>query len=146
VGEKQEILTMNYNAEAFSHASFSKEVRGVSYLNNRLTLDLPITSLDLYLNDKGINEISLIKIDTEGFESEVFNGAIKTFSEVKPHFIQIEFNWHQLFRNITLNWFAERLPDYDCYQLLPDSWIKRDPKDPLNNIFMYSNFIFVRKN
>lgn len=146
VGEKKETLSINYNDKSTAHASFSEEVKGVSYLDNKDTLELPITSLDLYLDDKEINEINLIKIDTEGFESEVLNGANKTICKFKPQFIQIEFNWHQLFRNKTLNWFAERLTDYDCYQLLPDNWIKRDPKDPLSNIFLYSNFIFVRNN
>ena len=94
---------------------------------------------------KKIKEIDLIKIDTEGFEAEVFEGAKKTFTIIKPKFIQMEFNWHQIFRNTSLNFFAEKLPDYDVYQLIPNGWVKRDPKDPLVNIYLFSNFVFVRK-
>ena len=63
----------------------------------------------------------------------------------QPKFIEIEFNWHQLFRKTTLNYFSEQLPNYDVYQLTFDNWIQRDPKDPLTNIYYFSNFIFVKK-
>ena len=95
--------------------------------------------------ENGIKEIDFIKIDTEGFESEVFEGAKRVLGDIKPNFIQIEFNWHQMFRNKTLNYFAEMLPDYEVYQLIPNGWIKRDPKHPHTNIYEFSNFVFVRK-
>ena len=103
-----------------------------------------MTTLDGYCKAKNITEIDLVKIDTEGFELEVFEGAINTFAKIKPKFIQIEFNWHQLFRNTSLNLFAEKLPNYDIYQLVHSGWVKRDAKDPLTNIYLFSNFIFVR--
>jgi hypothetical protein len=40
-----------------------------------------------------------LKIDVEGFESDVFDGAQRIFSELKPKYIQIEFKWHQIFCN-----------------------------------------------
>lgn len=106
---------------------------------------MPVITLDSYFKDNNIVKVDFIKIDTEGFESEVFKGAEKIFKELKPKFIQIEFNWHQLFRNTSLYYFAQRLTEYDMYQLIPNGWILRDPKDPLVNIYSYSNFIFVLK-
>ncbi len=87
--------------------------------------------------------VDFIKIDTEGFESEVFKGAKNIIMEIKPKFIQIEFNWHQLFRNHSLLYFSELLQGYLVYQLIPNGWVLRDPKDPLTNIYSYSNFVFV---
>ena len=104
-----------------------------------------MVSLDSYCKEKGITAIDLVKIDVEGFELEVFEGATNTFSSIKPRFIQMEFNCHQLFRNTSLNFFAERLPEYDLYQLIPNGWAKRDPRHPLTNIYWFSNFVFVRK-
>ena len=94
---------------------------------------------------KKIKEIDFIKIDVEGFEAEIVEGAKKTFAIIKPKFIQMEFNLHQMFRNTSLNFFAEKLSDYTVYQLVPNGWVKRDPKDPLVNIYCFSNFVFVRK-
>ncbi|SHF98590.1 FkbM family methyltransferase [Vibrio gazogenes] len=145
VGKAADVLTIHYNPNALAHASFSEEVKKVSYVSNDEQVDVPVVTLDAYCEENNITEIDFVKIDTEGFESEVFEGAKHTFAVIKPKFIQIEFNWHQLFRNISLNFFAEKLPDYDVYQLIPNGWIKRDAKDPLTNIYHFSNFIFVRK-
>ena len=90
-------------------------------------------------------QVDLIKIDTEGFESEVLRGGGETIRRCRPKFVQLEFNWHQLFRNTSLNSFSELLPGYSVFQLLPDAWIERDPIDPLSNIFHFSNFVFVRR-
>lgn len=103
-----------------------------------------MVTLDDHLRDEKIEEIGLIKIDTEGYEEEVLAGAALSKHRFRPRFIQIEFNRHHLFRGTSLLWFADRLPNYDVYQLLPGGWIRRDPADPLANVFEYSNFVFVR--
>jgi len=145
VGSKEDTLTIHYNPKALSHASFFEEIKKVGYISNEEKIEVPVTTLDGYCEAKQITEIDLVKIDTEGFESEVFEGALNTFVKIKPKFIQIEFNWHQLFRNTSLNYFAEKLANYDVYQLVHSNWVKRDAKDPLSNIYHFSNFIFVRK-
>ena len=145
VGSKEEKLTIHYNSNALAHASFSEEIKKVSYVSNEEKVEVAVITLDGYCEENSIDTIDLVKIDTEGFESEVFEGAKNTFVNIKPKFIQIEFNWHQLFRNTSLNYFAEQLPEYDVYQLIPNGWVKRDARDPLTNIYAFSNFIFVRK-
>jgi len=145
VGKSIENLTIHYNPEVLSHASFSEDSKKVSYTSNEQQAIVPVVTLDSYCKSNNLTEIDLIKIDTEGFEEEVFEGAISCFSIVKPKFIQFEFNWHQLFRNHSLNFFVEKLPEYDVFQLIPGGWIKRDPKDPLTNIYYFSNFVFVRR-
>ncbi len=143
VGSKNDLFTIAFNPNASSHASFAREVQKVPYLNNQNSVIVPVTTLDTYVERNNIRSIDLIKIDVEGFENEVFAGARKTFENCKPKFIQIEFNLHQLFRNTTLNFFSEQIPEYDVYQLLPGNWVKRDPKDPYSNIYAFSNFVFV---
>jgi len=144
VGAIEEESVFHYNPSASDQASFSTEIKEVNYVNNEHKITVPVTTLDSYFEKNNITEVDLIKIDVEGFESEVFAGAIRVLTEVRPRFIQIEFNWHQLFRNTSLYYFAKQLYGYDTYQLLPRGWIKRDPKDPLSNIFYFSNFVFVR--
>jgi len=144
VGAKEEELMINYNPKATAHASFSKEVEEIDYLSNQLQITVPLTTLDSYIEKNRIDEVDLIKIDVEGFEAEVFAGSKETFAKLRPKFIQIEFNWHQLFRNTSLHFFSKQLPGYDTYQLIHQGWTKRASRDPLSNIFMFSNFVFVR--
>ncbi len=145
VGACNDNLTIHYNPNMLAHASFAAEVKKVSYVTNKEKMVVPIVSLDSYCETNNITSIDFIKIDTEGYESEVFDGAKRVFNEIMPKFIQIEFNWHHLFRNKTLNYFAEQLPKYDVYQLTYDSWKRVDPKDPFANMYHFSNFVFVRK-
>ncbi|WP_428687917.1 FkbM family methyltransferase [Roseibium sp.] len=145
VGSENKIQQLHFDPEALTHASLSEEVNNVSYVNNKLTENVSVITLDHYCHQNQVTEIDFVKIDTEGYEAEVFSGASKTFSEIRPKFIQIEFNWHQLFRGTTLFYFSSLLADYDLYQLMPGRWVQRDPKDPLANIYQYSNFVFVAR-
>ena len=117
----------------------------MDYVINDHEINVPVVTLDSYCKEENITEIDFIKIDVEGFEKEVFDGAPNILCKIKPKFIQMEFNWHQLFKNASLYLFSEYLVDYDVYQLIYKGWVKRDPKDPLCNIYSYSNFIFVRR-
>lgn len=145
VGAKSDSLTIHYNPDMLAHASFSEEVKKVSYVTNKEKMIVPVISLDDYCEMNNITSIDFIKIDTEGYEAEVFEGAKRVFKKTMPKFIQIEFNWHHLFKNKTLNYFAEQLPKYDVYQLTFNGWKRVDPKDPFANMYHFSNFVFVRK-
>jgi FkbM family methyltransferase len=131
VGAVNDELIIHFNSNALEHASFSEKVKQINYVTNEEKVSVPVVTLDSYFKNNSITEVDFIKIDTEGFESEVFN--------------QIEFNWHQLFHNTSLHYFSQQLPGYEMYQLIPNGWILRDTKDPLVNIYSYSNFIFSLK-
>ena len=145
VGSKSEIISINYNRNASVYASFSDEVNDISYLDNNEKLDIEVITIDDYCKENNIQDIDFIKVDTEGFEKEVFDGAIQTFKKIKPKFIQIEFNWHQLFRNTSLLYFSRKLPDYNVYQLTSRGMRKVNANDPYSNFYIYSNFVFIRK-
>ena len=67
-----------------------------------------------------------------------------TIARLRPRFVQIEFNWHQLFRNTSLYGLSRHLQGYQAYQLTRGGWVRRDVKDPLCNLYQYSNFVFSR--
>lgn len=136
--------TLNFNLSALGHASLSTEVNAVPYLRNTDSVEVQITTLDSWCQENGVTSIDLLKIDVEGFEDEVLIGARRVLEEIRPHFVQIEFNWHQLFRNTTMWSLSKYFEDYRLFQLVPGGWKEREPKDPLANLFRFSNFIFVR--
>lgn len=146
VGNRVQDLEIHYNPEASSHALFSTEVAAVPYLANENTRTIPVTTLDSYCNDRlGKAKVDFIKIDTEGFEAEVLQGAKQLLENHRPMAVQIEFNWHHMFRSHSLYYLASFLPEYEVFQLIPGGMSRRDAKDPLSNLFMFSNFVFLRK-
>jgi FkbM family methyltransferase len=151
LGLKEGNLELYYGDEDSRLASFCKEVEQIGYVgeHNTNVMTVPVTTLDTYyqkyLKDN-FHNLDLLKIDTEGFEYEVLLGAQQMIDELKPNFIQIEYNWHQLFRNQSLKALSELMPDYLAYQVLPygSGLVKRDLNRPESNIYQYSNFIFIR--
>jgi hypothetical protein len=128
-------------------ASFSGNKNLIKFLDNEnnQSIMVQVNTLDYFIKTLEISEeIDLIKIDTEGFEYEVLLGAGETIRKNKPKFIQIEYNWHQLYNNQTLLSFQILLNDYQLFQMLPYGLIKRDAHRPESNIYFYSNFLFVR--
>lgn len=145
VGAESGVLELRYNPDSSELASFSAEVDAISYVRNVERIEVPVVSLDDYAAEAGLTRVDLIKIDTEGFEREVLLGAERVLRELRPALVQLEFNWHHLLRGTSLYALAQLLPDYDCYQLVPRGWVRRDPMDPLANVYRQTNFVFVRR-
>ncbi len=153
IGNKNSNLELNYSTEKSELASFIEDLDKLSFIDskNNKKITVEVMTLDSffkkYEQTYKEKEIDLLKIDTEGFELEVLNGASETLINKKPKFIQIEFNWHQLFREQTIYKFSKILSNYEVFKILPfgNSLIKIDPKRPESNIFHLSNFVFIRK-
>ena len=59
-------------------------------------IDVPVQTLSNILENEQIKSIELIKIDVEGFEAEVFDGAEKVLKNICPKSILFEFNESQI--------------------------------------------------
>lgn len=152
VGDRSTQLDLHYGDENSEVASFATEIEAIDYVRraNTRALRVPVVSLDDYFMDRGWETLAegldLLKIDTEGYEANVLAGAATLIARARPKFVQIEFNWHQLFRRQSLWTLAELLPGYAVHRLLPyDHGLRRvDPRRPESNYFDYANFVFVR--
>jgi FkbM family methyltransferase len=133
-------------------ASFSTEVLSIGYVGacNVHRTVVPVTTVDEFFAGEGRRfdgtPLTLLKVDTEGFEDEVLRGARETLEHRRPKFVQIEFNRHQLLRGQTLYSIAKHLEGYRPHQILHGARglhaVAAD--DPLSNFFDYANFVFVR--
>lgn len=150
VGDKNAELMLSFGATSTELASFNDAVNQIDYvkLSNTKKIKVPVVTLDSFMESFKLDfdEIDLIKIDTEGYEYQVLLGATNTIRSYRPKFIQIEYNWHQLFTGQSLFQFSNLLENYQVYQILPygEGLISRDLKTPDANIFLYSNFVFIR--
>jgi len=115
--------------------------------SNRNKIKIEVKKLD-DISSLFKKRIDFIKIDTEGYEKNVLDGAVKLLKKHKPKFIQLEFNWHQLIKNQTLRNLSKLIYFSDVYRILPNNFgiIKIDPSRPENNIYHLSNYIFINKN
>jgi len=152
ITNKNKNVFLYYGSKLSQLASLNKNLSKINFIKNtnknkKLVKGITLDSF-FEKNKKKFKSVDFIKIDTEGHEHEVLLGAKKTIKKFKPNFIQIEFNWHQLYKNNTLLSFHQLLDNYDAYRILPlgGSIIKIDTNRPENNIFHLSNIVFIKKN
>jgi FkbM family methyltransferase len=51
---------------------------------------VPVTTIDIFLQEAGIGEVAILKVDVEGHEKSVLHGAAKSLAAQKIRFIQLE--------------------------------------------------------
>jgi FkbM family methyltransferase len=150
VGSENAELNLHYGGDQSELATFIAEANKMDFISaeNKNSIKVQVNTLDNFFINNNLRpkEIDLLKIDTEGFEYEVLVGAKNTIDIMKPKFIQIEYNWHQLFRMQSLYSISLMLENYKTYQMLPygKGLVERDAKRPESNIYYYSNFLFIR--
>ena len=64
--------------------------------------EVDVSTLDIFAADKDIFKIKMLKIDTEGFDFNVIQGAAKYLSEGAIEVIQFEYNWRWLINHYCL--------------------------------------------
>lgn len=103
-----------------------------------------VRSADSFCAEYGIDRLDFVKIDCEGYEREVLLGMQASLAELKPKFVQFEFNNAHLLRRHLLSSLIDLLPGYRVFRLLPRGLIPYSPVEPSDNLFMLSNHIAVR--
>lgn len=145
-GESNKKKKLYYSNTKSQLASFLEDANKLSFVNkkNNFSKIVEIKKLDDFVDVKNVD---LIKIDTEGYEMNVLKGSRNFISKKKPKFIQIEFNWHQLFTNNSLIDFSRELKNYEAFRIIPYGYplIKVNPERPENNIYHLSNYVFIRR-
>ena len=149
IGNENTEKEIYFSNDKSEKASFNLDVNQLSFVknSNQFSQSVKIKKMDDLNILKDLQSIDLIKIDTEGYEMEVVKGGLNLINRVKPKFIQLEFNWHQLLNNQTIYQFSKILKGYKISQILPQGYplVASDPLRPESNIFHLSNFVFIRE-
>ncbi len=145
LGSSTAEAVLHFEASQPQLATLCEGVESIEYLNNCESVTVPVRSLDsIWLTSSDPEPLDFIKMDCEGWEADILDGAAATLRQLRPKALQLEFNRHHLYRGHTLLSLAQRLEDYSVYQLLPDHLAIRNPASILANIYQFSNFAFVR--
>lgn len=104
------------------------------------------TTIDQFMEKHKIEQIDLLKIDTEGHEYQVLRGAKKAIKEKRIKIVQFEFNEMNVFSKKFLIDFMNLLPNFDFYRLLPNGMVSLKNYRPITHeIFGFQNVVaFLR--
>ncbi len=103
-----------------------------------------LIKLDTFIKKKKFKNIDFIKIDVEGYELKVLNGAKKLIKKFKP-IIQVELNdITQTFGNVNFKSFSNlaKLYNYSIFYLVKNYKLKRK----ISKKAWYSDIILIPKN
>jgi FkbM family methyltransferase len=88
------------------------------------------TTLDIFMRENGIEKIDFLKVDTEGFDLSVLQGASNALAENRIGVIQFEFIPANIITKVRVRDFMELLRRYRIYRLcLNGSLIPLEPYD-----------------
>jgi len=129
----------------------SKYDRDVSRLNKKFEHSelVEFSTLDLYCENKNIEEIFLLKIDVEGNELNVLKGARGLFEQKKIKNLCFEFGSTQIdsrtfFKDIYV--FLKDFQMKELYRILPNGYLAFvDQYDEKLELFFTSNYFAVMK-
>lgn len=102
-----------------------------------------LVTLDDFLAERGIDRVSYLKIDTEGFDLEVLKGAAKSFAAGLIDFVEVEAginpdnDYHSSFRDLIDHLFSEGYFIFGFYEQVME-WTKSRP------YLRRSNVVFMK--
>jgi FkbM family methyltransferase len=129
------------------HASVYQDVIEGIHRVSSTEVEVRLSTIDTFVRERDLKKITLLKIDTEGHEYQVLQGATETLAGGNVELIQLEFNEMNTVSHVFFRDFYTLLGDrYDIYRLLPGGLLPITKYRPLLcEIFAYQNLLFVRR-
>jgi methyltransferase FkbM-like protein len=101
-----------------------------------------VVTIDEFARTRGIDEIELLKIDAEGAELDVLQGAGDLIRERRIKAIQFEIGEPDAVRNIWMRNYYDLLNGYSLYRLLPRGLLPLGPYRPTTHeVFRFQNVV-----
>jgi FkbM family methyltransferase len=126
------------------HASLYRTVIEGIHGSRATGHEIRLTTVDSFLKERGIAEVRLLKIDTEGNEASVLRGARESISSNRIELVQFEFNEMHVASRTFFKDFVDLLANYRLYRILPDGCLPLAYRSVSCEIFAYQNILAVR--
>ncbi|MEQ6331736.1 FkbM family methyltransferase [Pseudomonas chengduensis] len=135
------------DGDGSTHASLYQNVlTDLHHSNACVAHEVAVTTIDAFVDENNISQISLLKIDVEGNEYEVLRGAKETIASGKIMAIHFEFNEMNVASRIFFYDFWKLLEGYSFYRLLPAGMLEIENYNALYcEIFAYQNIVAIRR-
>ena len=127
------------------HATLYREViadlHGVTDVKSHL---VDVTTVDDFMRQHDIPHVRLLKVDVEGHEYDVLEGARVAIESRRIGAIHFEFNEMNIFSRRFFKDFWDLLAGYDFYRLLPRGRLPIKTYQPLKcELFAYQNIVAI---
>lgn len=129
--------------EGSTHASLHSDVISDIHQQPVKAVRVSIDTLDNIAAENGITRVDYLKIDTEGNELAVLEGASRMLRERRLVYIHLEFNEMNIVSKVSMREFRKILQGYDLYRLLPRGLLPLDSRIPTTEIYAYQNILAV---
>ena len=116
-------------------------------ISGEKTESINISTLDIFLEENDIVRVDFGKIDTEGFDALVIEGAIKALEQGKFDLLQFEYNWRWLLNSKSLRDVFQLIENtlYSLGQLSENKILIFDKWHYDMDRFFGNNYVLVRK-
>ena len=132
--------------EGSTHASTQAGVIEELWHAEGRSWTVPAVTIEGWAKDAGVDHIGLLKIDVEGAEGAVLDGARSLIDAGAIDVIQVEFNEMNVLSRMFFRDLDQSLELYEWYRLLPVGLARMHPYEPpLHEIFAFQNLVAVRK-
>lgn len=134
-----------------SHASAFREVIEEHHMaqshGHSEAIEVPVTTVDRFLQERGIERVDLMKVDVEGLDLSVLNGAKGAFSAGRIRMVQFEFSELDVHARTFFQDFKQFLNEFEIYRILDNGALLplADHPVPLVEIFHYQNLVAKRR-
>lgn len=115
-------------------------------INEIESVEFDIDTIDNFCSANNIRNIDFLKIDVEGNELAVLQGASKMLANEGIQVIQFEFNSHNVYSRVFLRDFYLLLKSFHFYRLGQNGLVGLGNYNPINEIFTFQNIIAIHKN
>ncbi|HSD07372.1 FkbM family methyltransferase [Flavobacterium sp.] len=145
-GNVNTVLTLYSNKEESGLASIYE--RRLDHFNIKMNLseEIEIRTIDTFCSENSISKINFLKIDVEGHELNVLNGASELIKNNKIDFIQFEFGGCNIdSRTYFQDFYYLLKEDFYIYRILKDGLYKIENYKEMYETFITTNFLAERK-
>jgi len=104
-----------------------------------------IDTVDHFCLANNIENIDFLKIDVEGNELDVLQGAENMIKNNAVKIIQFEFNTHNIYSRVFLRDFYLFLKNFEFYRLVKNGMLSLGEYNPVNELFTAQNIIAVHE-
>lgn len=126
-------------------ATLHKDVIAQMYDQPATTYHVPSITLDTFCQKNNISSVDLVKIDAEGNELAVIEGAHTLIKKEAIKVIQFEFNEMHAFSGVHMKDILTLLSGYIIYRLLPNALLPLPPYRPLTHeIYGFQNIVAIK--
>lgn len=130
-----------FESPGSEHASLYCNVLTNIHNAKTATFDVKLRTLDDFCQERGVEVIDLLKIDTEGHELSVLRGARRMISAKRLAVIQIEFNEMAVASRTFVADLQSELPAYRLFRVLPNGFAELPAHSLYREIFGFQNLV-----